>query len=64
LAEQAIRPAVVNRKMSGGGNNTPSGAASQAVLMTVLHSARKRLVNGLTLLVDAMRNPSSVARLL
>jgi hypothetical protein len=34
------------------------------VLMTVLHSARKRLVNGLTLLVDAMRNPSSVARLL
>lgn len=64
LAEQALRPAVVNRKMSGGGNNTPTGAASQAVLMTVLHSARKRLVNGLTLLVDAMRNPASVARLL
>jgi transposase len=64
LAEQAIRPAVVNRKMSGGGNNTPRGAATQAVLMTVLHSARKRLVNGLTLLVDAMRNPAFVARLL
>ena len=64
LAEQALRPAVVNRKMSGGGNNTPTGAASQAVLMTVLHSARKRLVNGLTLLVGAMHNPASVARLL
>jgi transposase len=64
LAEQALRPAVVNRKMSGGGNNTPTGAASQAALMTVLHSARKRLRNGLTLLVDAMRNPASVEHLL
>lgn len=64
LAEQALRPAVVNRKMSGGGNNTPSGATSQAILMTVPHSAKKRLANGITLLVDAMRNPASATNLL
>ena len=39
LSEQALRPAVVNRKMSAG-NNTPRGAKAQATLMTVLHSAR------------------------
>lgn len=40
LAEQALRPAVVNRKMSGG-NNTFNGSRTQAVLMTVLHTAKK-----------------------
>lgn len=63
LAEQALRPAVVNRKMCAG-NNTPRGAKAQATLMTVLHSARKRAADTISLVVDALRNPSSVQQLL
>lgn len=62
LAEQALRPAVVNRKMSAG-NNTQRGAHVQAVLMTVLHSARKRSVNTVELLAHALRDPHAVAQL-
>jgi len=57
LAEQALRPAVVNGKMSAG-NNTPRGAKTQAMLMTVLHSARKRSVDTISLVVRALRNPA------
>lgn len=39
-AEQAIRPAVVNRKVWGG-NRTRDGATAQAILMTVLFTATK-----------------------
>jgi transposase len=39
-AEQAIRPAVVNRKVWGG-NRTETGATAQAILMTVLFTAKK-----------------------
>jgi transposase len=39
-AEQAIRPAVVNRKVWGG-NRTEAGAAAQSILMSVLATARK-----------------------
>lgn len=41
LAEQAIRPAVVNRKVWGG-NRTAVGAAAQSILMSVLATARKQ----------------------
>jgi transposase len=40
-AEQAIRPAVVNRK-SCGGNRTPAGARAQAVLMSLLRTAHQK----------------------
>jgi transposase len=40
LAEQAIRPAVVNRKVWGG-NRTEAGAAAQSILMSVLATAAK-----------------------
>lgn len=40
-AEQAIRPAVVNRKVWGG-NRTEEGAWAQGVLLTVLETARRR----------------------
>jgi transposase len=63
LAEQALRPAVVNRKMSAG-NNTMRGAEAQATLMTVLHSARKRHADTISLVVDALRNPAGVHQLL
>jgi len=59
LAEQALRPAVVNRKMSGG-NNTPRGARTQQILMTVFHTARKRGLDALACSTEALRNPASV----
>jgi transposase len=40
-AEQAIRPAVVNRKVWGG-NRTENGAAAQSILMSVLFTAKKQ----------------------
>lgn len=40
LAEQAIRPAVVNRKVWGG-SRTDDGAAAQSILMSVLATAAK-----------------------
>ena len=45
-AEQAIRPAVVNRKVWGG-NRTEAGAAAQSILMTVLFTAAKLKQDGL-----------------
>ncbi len=41
-AEQALRPAVVTRKLGGGGNRTPRGAATQQVLASVLRTADQR----------------------
>jgi transposase len=40
-AEQALRPAVVNRKVWGG-NRTAAGAWAQAVLMSVLETGRRQ----------------------
>ena len=39
-AEQAIRPAVVNRKVWGG-NRTQAGATAQAILMSVIFTAHR-----------------------
>ena len=39
-AEQAIRPAVVNRKVWGG-NRTEAGAKAQSVLMSVIETCRR-----------------------
>lgn len=62
LAEQAIRPAVVNRKMSGG-NNTETGARTQEVLMTVLHTGRKRRLDFIAIATEVLRDPTSVDRI-
>jgi len=40
-AEQALRPAVVNRKVWGG-NRTPAGARAQAALLSVLETCRRQ----------------------
>jgi transposase len=40
-AEQAIRPAVVNRKVWGG-NRTATGTQAQGVLMSVLGTCRRQ----------------------
>jgi transposase len=55
-AEQAIRPAVVNRKVWGG-NRTEAGAIAQAVLMTVLFTARKNASSILEFLSRQLRSP-------
>lgn len=55
-AEQAIRPAVVNRK-HWGGNRTWHGADTQQVLMSVIRTARPQHVDPVTLLIDLQRHP-------
>ncbi|MDQ5831467.1 MAG: transposase [Actinomycetota bacterium] len=65
-AEQAIRPAVVNRK-NWGGNRTPHGANVQQTLMSVIRTSRQQDVCPITLLTDLQRQtapaPSSMLRL-
>jgi transposase len=48
-AEQAIRPAVVNRKVWGG-NRTWNGAEVQSILMTILVTANQQAINALDFL--------------
>ena len=52
-AEQAMRPAAVNRKVWGG-NRTPAGAHAQSVLMTVLRTARQQLRDTLRFTADIL----------
>jgi len=55
-AEQAIRPAVVTRKVCGG-NRTPAGAATQQVLASVLRTATQQQRDPLALLIALQRHP-------
>ena len=59
-AEQALRPAVVTRKMCGGGNRTARGAESQQILASVLRTADQRGLDATDLLVTLLtaRTPS------
>lgn len=59
-AEQALRPAVVTRKMCGGGNRTARGAESQQVLASVLRTADQRGLDATNMLVALLtaRTPS------
>jgi len=41
-AEQALRPAVVTRKLAGGGNRSAHGARTQQILASVLRTAHQR----------------------
>jgi transposase len=54
-AEQAIRPAVVNRKVWGG-NRTEAGAAAQSILMSVLFTAEKLKRDGLHFVSHVLRS--------
>ena len=56
-AEQAIRPAVVTRKMCGGGNRTWQGAETQQVLATILRTAWQRGLDANDLFVQMLRSP-------
>jgi transposase len=52
--EQALRPAVVNRKVSGG-NRSSRGAESQQILSSVVQTARRRHLNPREVLVELLR---------
>lgn len=64
-AEQALRPAVVTRKMSGGGNRTARGAQTQQVLASVLRTATQRGLDRTDLLAQLLhaRTPTVSERL-
>jgi transposase len=52
-AEQAIRPAVVNRKVWGG-NRTESGVEAQKVILSVLETCKQQLVSGFQYVRDTL----------
>jgi transposase len=56
-AEQAIRPAVVNRKVWGG-NRTWRGAATQSRMMSVLRTATQQGVDAIDYLARFARAPT------
>jgi transposase len=53
-AEQAIRPAVVNRKVWGG-NRTAAGAAAQGVLISVIETCRRQARSALDFVSVTLR---------
>jgi hypothetical protein len=65
-AEQALRPAVVNRK-SWGGNRTDHGAKVQETLMSVIRTSRQQGACPIALLTDLQHHtapaPSEMLRL-
>jgi transposase len=54
-AEQAVRPAVVNRKVYGG-NRSAAGARAQAVLMSVLETCRRQACSTLDHVSQTLRS--------
>ena len=59
-AEQGLRPAVVNRKVSGG-NRSRQGADTQQILTSVLQTARLRGLDAREVLVNLLRAPHPIA---
>lgn len=62
-AEQAIRPAVVNRKVWGG-NRTEAGAGAQSILMTILVTAAKLQRSGLEFISQLLCSPPATRPIL
>ena len=56
-AEQAIRPAVVHRKLCGG-NRSPTGAHALEVLASVFATCRQNALDSLTVLSHLLRQPT------
>lgn len=59
-AEQALRPAIVNRK-SWGGNRSWQGARTQQITMSVIHTARQQNIDPLELMANAQQQPEPAA---
>jgi len=59
LGEQAIRPAVVNRKVWGG-NRTWLGARGQSVLTSVLRTCTQRAIDPLNFLIQVLTSSTPI----
>jgi transposase len=59
LAEQAIRPAVVNRKVYGG-NRTTAGAQAQGVLLSVMETCRRQARSALDYVSQTLRSAGNL----
>jgi transposase len=54
VGEQAVRPAVVNRKVWGG-NRTPAGAQAQGVLTSVLRTCKQQALHTVDFISQTLR---------
>jgi transposase len=54
--QQAIRPAVVTRKVWGG-NRTKAGAVTQQIIASVLRTSRQQSVDSCTIIEEVLRWP-------
>jgi transposase len=59
-AEQALRPAIVTRKMCGGGNRSPRGAETQHVLASILRTAHQRGLDAGDVLTTLLRSQTPI----
>jgi transposase len=59
-AEQAIRPAVITRKVCGGGNRSRRGADTQQILATILRTASQRGLDPTDVLTTLLRAPAPI----
>lgn len=59
-AEQALRPAVITRKVCGGGNRSRRGADTQQVLATILRTAHQRGLDSTDVLTTLLRAPAPI----
>lgn len=59
-AEQAIRPAVITRKVNGGGNRSRRGADTQQVLTSILRTAHQRGLDSTDVLTTLLRAPAPI----
>jgi transposase len=57
-AEQAIRPAVITRKVCGGGNRSRRGADTQQILASLLRTAHQRGLDSDEILTTLLRAPA------
>lgn len=59
-AEQALRPAIITRKVCGGGNRSRRGADAQQVLATILRTAHQRGLDSADVLTTLLRAPAPI----
>lgn len=59
-AEQAIRPAVITRKVNGGGNRSRRGADTQQILASILRTAHQRGLDATDVLSTLLRAPTPI----
>ncbi len=59
-AEQARRPAVITRKVCGGGHRSRRGADTQQVLATILRTAQQRGLDSADVITTLLRAPAPI----